>query len=44
MPIAEQEKEAHDEKSAITVVEDQDEDVDLGNVILERLERTTNAA
>ena len=38
MPITEQEKEVHDEKPAIEVVEvqDEDEDVNLGNVILER--------
>ena len=34
MPITEREKEAHDKKPAIAVVED--EDVNLGNVILER--------
>jgi len=37
-PITEREKEAHDEKPEIEVVDDEDEDkdVDLGNVILER--------
>ena len=36
MLITEREKEAHHEKPAIAVVEDVDEDVNLGNVILER--------
>ena len=36
MPITEREKETHHEKPAIAVVEDVDEDVNLGNVILER--------
>jgi len=35
VPITEREKEVHDEKPAIAVVEDEDEDVNLGNVILE---------
>jgi len=35
-PITEREKEAHDEKAEIEVVEDQVEDADLGNVTLER--------
>jgi len=34
--ITEREKEAHHEKPAIAVVEDVDEDVNLGNVILKR--------
>ena len=36
MPITEREKEAHDEKPAIAVVEHEHEDVNLGGVILER--------
>jgi len=36
VPITEREKEAHHEKPAIAVVEDVDEDVNLGNAILER--------
>jgi len=36
VPITEREKETHDEKPEIEVVEDEDEDVNLGNVILER--------
>ena len=36
MPITEREKEAHDGKPEIEVVEDEDEEVNLGNVILER--------
>jgi len=36
VPITEREKEAHDEKPAIAVVEHEDEDVNLGSVILER--------
>jgi len=35
-PLTEREKEAHDEKAEIEVVEDQVEDADLGNVTLER--------
>jgi len=35
VPITEREK-AHDERPAIAVVEDEDEDVNLGNIILER--------
>ena len=36
VPITARGKEAHDEEPAITVVEDEAEDVNLGNVIFER--------